>query len=401
MEVVRTFKYRVYPTRRQVEQIDSCLEISRLVYNHLLAEKRDAWKYEKKNRSMFDLCKQTKGNKILHAVLVRGTVHRVDASFKNFFRRCKDPTIKEKGFPRFKSANRFLSLNSPYEPNPEKIGITTFFPQIGRLKTAYDRPFKGTPKTLTLKKTPTGKYFITIACEIEIKVPKRNRKPAVGIDVGLNHAIATSDGQFFDSPKPLKALSKKLTRQHRKFSRTKFRSNNHEKERIKLARIYERIADIRQDWSHKVTTHLAKTYGTIKVEALNISGMLKNHRLAKSISDVAWGDLMSKLAYKVEQTGGRLIKVDPRNTSQECSACGAVVRKTLSQRKHSCPDCGCVLDRDTNAAKNILNKSASTNSIELCEAIAKVKPEREDVRRRKSVQFSMKREAPKTGGIPI
>jgi putative transposase len=396
MEVVRTFKYRVYPTRRQIEQIDSCLETSRLLYNHLLAEKRDAYKFAGKSLSRIDLQKQTKGNKLLHSWLVRGVVVRIDTAFKNFFRRCKEG-VKEKGFPRFKSANRFLSLNSPYEPNPEKIGIRTFFPQIGRLKTAYDRPFKGKPKTITLKKTPTGKYFLTIACEIEIKVPKKNKKPTVGIDVGLNHAITTSDGKFFDAPKPLKVLSKKLARQHRKFSRTKLHSNNHEKQRLKLARIYERISDIRQDWNHKVTTTLAKSYGTIKVEALNIQNMLKNHRLAKSISDVSWGDLMGKLAYKVEQTGGRIIKVDPRNTSQECSACGAIVKKTLSQRKHSCQNCGLVLDRDVNAAKNILNR----NSIEICEAIAKLKPEKEDVSRPKRMRFSMKREASKTGGIPI
>jgi len=384
MKTVRTFKYRVYPTENQKKKIDFCLETSRLIYNHLLQEKRDAWEYEKKNRTMFDLCSQTKGNKLLHSTLVRGVVVRVDTAFKNFFRRCKE-NAKEKGFPRFKGVNRFSSLCSvDQKPNPKRIGKLTSFPQIGKLKTEYSRPMKGTPKTLTLKKTPTGKYFITIACELEIKV-KKSRRKAVGIDVGLNHAITTSDGKFFDSPKPLKSLTQKLVRVQRKFSRTELRSNNHEKVRIKLAQIHEKIFNIRNDWNHKVTTFIANTYGKIKVENLNIQNMLKNHKLAKSISDVAWGDLINKLTYKVEQTGGEVIKVDPKNTSQECSSCGNLVKKNLSQRKHSCSKCGLKIDRDVNASRNILNK-------EICVANAKFKPDREDVRRSKRVRFSMTQE---------
>lgn len=388
MKSVRTFKYRVYPTRKQVEEIDFALETSRLLYNYLLTEKHDAWKYAHESRSFVDLCKQTKGNKLLNSGVVRGIVVRVDEAYAGFFRRCKDPTIKKKGYPRRKSKNRFLSLCSvAYPPNPAKIGTKTYFPQIGYLKTEYSRSIKGIPKTIALKKTPTGKYFLTIACEIEIEVePKPNNRPAVGIDLGLNHAIATSDGRFFYAPKPLKALTVKLKRQSRKFSRTKLRSANHETERIKLARIHERIADIRNDWNHKITTILANTYGTIKVEALNITGMLKNHRLAKSISDVSWGDLINKLSYKAEEAGGKVVKVDPRNTSQECSACGALVPKKLNERTHSCKNCGLTLDRDVNAAKVILQR-------EICVANAEFKPDRENVRRRKSALFSMTQEA--------
>jgi putative transposase len=238
---------------------------------------------------------------------------------------------------------------------------------------------------MCLKKEPSGKYHLTFLSEVEI-VPILAPNKAIGIDLGINHAIATSDGQFFDSPKPLKANLTKLRKEQRSFSRKKNGSKNCEKQRIKVAKCHEKIAGIRQDWTHQISTFLTRNYRTIVCEELNIQNMLKNRKLARAISDIGWGYLKQKISYKASSAGGKLVEVNPQNTSQLCSACGQLVPKTLNERIHDCQNCGLVLDRDVNAAINILNRGIGR-------ATPKFKPERENVRLTQREQFSLKQEA--------
>jgi len=224
------------------------------------------------------------------------------------------------------------------------------------MNTKYHRLITGTPKTLTLKKSKCGKYFLTICCAGVPKEAVDVGNGAAGIDLGLNHFVATSDGEFFNHPKPLKQLSRKRKKLARHFSKTKKRSENRNKARIRLARLDEHITNIRNDFGWKLCLQLIKKYGTIYIEDLNVCGMVKNHCLAKAITDVSWSDFTSKLSFKAESAGGRVVKVNPKNTSQACSKCGNIVRKTLAIRTHKCPHCGLELDRDLNSARNILLK---------------------------------------------
>ena len=221
------------------------------------------------------------------------------------------------------------------------------------INTKYHRKITGTPKTLTIKKMKSGKYFITVCCEKTIDKPIKTIDKEIGIDLGLNHFIATSEGEFFDSPKPMKQLSEKRKKLSKCFSKTKKNSSNRDKARVRLARVDEKIVNIRNDFGWKLCHILAKKYGTIYAEDLNIQGMMRNHHLAGAITDVSWADFLQKLDYKAESAGGRVMKVNPRNTSQACSNCGEIVKKSLTVRMHKC-HCGLEIDRDINAARNIL-----------------------------------------------
>ncbi len=362
MEVIKTinvirkmkgYKYRIYPSKAQAKAIDETIEKCRLLYNKLLTLKKDTYKNKGISMSRKDLYKQAKGNKEMHSQVSQNVADRMDKAFKNFFRRVKQGA-KEKGFPRFKKYGTYRSITLPQITNPKNIGRKTYFPKIGRLNTRYHRQITGTPKTLTIKKAKSRKYFITVGCEGAASQQIKTTGKAVGIDLGLNHFIATSEGELFGHPKPMKKLSEKKKRLNRHFSKTKKRSNNRNKARTRLAITEEKIANIRNDFGWKLCNILIKKYGTIYCEDLNIKGMQKNHHLAKAITDVSWAGFLQKLSFRAESAGGRVVKVNPRNTSQICSGCGKIVEKTLAVREHKCPNCGLIMDRDVNSARNIL-----------------------------------------------
>jgi len=352
---MKAYKYRIYPTKEQAIAIDQQIETCRQLYNKLLALKKDAYKKDKISLSRKDLHKQVKGNKEVHSQVSQNVTDRIDKAYGNFFARIKRGE-KEKGFPRFKKYGTYQSITLPQIVNPKKIGKKTYFPKIGWLNVKYHRPITGTPKTLTIKKAKSGKYFITIACAGAISEKIELGKGEVGIDLGLNHFVATSDGEFFDHPKPAKQISKKRKLLARQFSKTKKRSENRNKARVKLARVDEKVANTRNDFGWKLCRILIEKYGTIYAEDLNVRNMVKNHHLAGAITDVSWSDFTNKLSFKAESAGGKVVKVNPRNTSQQCSECGKIVWKTLAIRTHKCPNCGLEIDRDVNSALNMLSK---------------------------------------------
>jgi len=352
---MKTYKYHIYPTKTQAIAIDKNIEDCRQLYNKLLALKKEVYKKDKTSLNRKDLYRQVKGNKEMHSQVSQNVADRIDKAYRNFFARIKRGKRK-KGFPRFKKHGAYNSLTLPQITNPDNIGKKTYFPKIGWLNVKYHRVIQGTPKTITIKKAKSGKYFVTVCCD---NVPKERIKIGdgkVGIDLGLNHFIATSDGEFFDHPKPMRKISEKRKMLARKFSKTKKRSNNRNKARVKLARTDEQIANTRNDFGWKLCRQLIEKYGAIYIENLNVKGMVKNHYLAGAITDVSWSDFTNKLSFKAESAGGKVVKVNPKNTSQKCSRCEEIVKKTLAVRIHKCPHCGLEIDRDINAAQNILIK---------------------------------------------
>jgi putative transposase len=352
------------------------------VYNQCLAQRKEVWEKEQKSISCYDQINQLPSLKktderyqSVFSQVLQDTVKRLDKSFKNFFRRIKAGEEKA-GYPRFKSARRYDSFTYPqngFKLNGKKLSLS----KIGDVKINLHRPIEGEIKTLTIRRQADG-WFACFACEIEANpLPSTKCDSAslsslgkiVGVDVGLSAGVAvsnfpenfaiTSDGEFFPPIKDLRQSEKKIKRAQRKVSRRKKGSKRRRKSVWRLKRAHLRVANKRRDTHHKVARKLIEKYDVIAIEDLSIKNMVKNHHLAKSISDAGWSSFATILVAKAEDAGRRIVKVDPKFTSQVCSMCGAVGKKELSQRWHSC-ECGGELHRDVNAAKNILTKANIT-----------------------------------------
>ncbi|MBI4167646.1 MAG: IS200/IS605 family element transposase accessory protein TnpB [Candidatus Aenigmarchaeota archaeon] len=342
---MRAFRYRLYPSKMQTKTIDMAIENCRQLYNQMLSLKVEKYKDDKTSLKRNDLYSLVKGNRLMYSQVSQNVGERVSSVFNHFFK-------TKGGFPRFKKYGRYRSITYP-QAKEKWIGNKLRLPMIGDISMKYHRPVEGKPKTMTVKKMPSGKYFATICCETtREKTVDRFLDKKIGIDLGLNHFIATSDGRFFEHPKPLKKLEEKRKLLSKRLSR-KQGTFNKGKARVKLARLYERITYIRQDYSWKLVNYLTRNYGTVFFEDLRIKNMLKNHSLAKSIADVSWGDFVQKLLFKAESAGTKAIKVNPRNTSQICSNCGKMNTMALSDRVYKC-GCGLFVDRDYNSAMVIL-----------------------------------------------
>ena len=265
------------------------------------------------------------------------------------------------GKPRFKSEHRFRSITynqSGFKllPKNDKFGLL-HLSKIGDVPIRLHREIEGEIKQVTIKHMPSGKWYAYIivddgSSDFELL----DVETAVGLDVGLTSYIVDSDGHEVENPRHLKQSLKKLRRKQRRLSKKQKGSNNHEKQRIIVARTYERVQNQRNDFQHKVSREYVNNYDLIVTEKLQPCNMVKSRRMARSISDAAWSSLNQKLAYKAENAGKLFVQVDPRNTSIDCSGCGKQVPKSLKEREHRCPHCGLVLSRDHNASINILQK---------------------------------------------
>lgn len=284
--------------------------------------------------------------KEVFAHVLRGPLTRLDKAFKAFFKGIRK-------YPRFKARRRYNSFTFPenegFKIKDGKLRLS----KIGDIKIIIDRPLEGHVKNLTITRTPTGKWFACFQVEVEPK-PLPESSKAVGIDMGLKTFAALSDGTMIDNPRFFAQDAHDLARAQRKLSRLKKGTPEHKKARQVVARIYERIANKRRDFAHKLSRWLVDNYGIIVFEKLNIKGMIQHPKLSASISDAAWNLLITFTEYKAEEGGRLFTQVNPNGTSQMCSGCGVKVCKSLSVRVHSCPHCGLVIDRDLNAAINIL-----------------------------------------------
>jgi putative transposase len=372
MKIRRTYKYRIYPNKEQKALMNRWLETCRVLYNDCLTERRDAWKTSRKSISYYDQAKQLKDIKIfddeikkIYAQVLRDVLKRVDKTFKNFFR-----IIKRKGksgYPRYKSKTRYNSFTYPqdgFKLENKKLILS----KIGSINIKKHRNIleDAEIKTCTIKKD-LDRWYACFSVEAEIKDRNIEITNPIGIDLGISHLITFSNGETIDNPRYLIKSEKKLARKHKKLSKSKKGSNNRNKRKFELAKTHRKIKNQRNDFLHKISRSLVDSYDLIVLEKLNIKSMLKNHYLAKSISDASWSKLANFVSYKAEEAGKRVEFVDPKNTSQECSNCGRIVKKSLSQRVHKCPFCGLIMDRDQNAAINILKRGLKNVGQELSE----------------------------------
>ncbi|VUT25423.1 MAG: putative transposase [Candidatus Methanolliviera sp. GoM_oil] len=361
-KIKRTFKYRIYPNREQKSILETWLDICRVLYNDCLTERRDAWDISQKYISYYDQCNQlreikTFDNEIkeVHSQVIQNVLKRIDKSFKNFFRRVK--RREKAGYPRYKGKDRYDSFTYPqsgFKLEDKKLILS----KIGsvNIKKHRDIPEDAKIKTCTIERE-LDRWYACFTVEIEIEEPNYEAiTNPIGIDLGISHLITLSNGDMEDNPRYLVRSEGKLKRRQKKLSKSKKQSNNRTKRRFEVVKTHRTVRDQRTDLLHKISRSLVNTYDLIVFEDLKIRNMLKNHHLAKSISDVSWSQLTNFVSYKAEEAGKRVEFVNPRNTSLECSNCGKIVKKPLSQRTHKCPFCGLVMDRDKNAAINILNR---------------------------------------------
>lgn len=290
---------------------------------------------------------------------LQASLQDLDTAFQNFFRRLQQG--EKPGYPRFKSKHdhRQSYKSKCVGTNIKVLDKAVQLPKLGRVKCRISKEVKGRVLSATVSRTPSGKYFVSICCtDVEID-PLSDTGAVVGIDMGLKSFAITSDGEEYPNPKFLTKSEKKLAKLQRQLSRKTKGSNRHEKARIKVARMHEHIYNQRQDTLQKLSTEFVRQNDVICIEDLAPRNMVKNHKLAKSISDASWGEFRRQLEYKAEWYGKKIVVIDRfYPSSQLCSECGAQWSgtKNLSVRRWTCPVCGAQHDRDVNAAKNILNE---------------------------------------------
>lgn len=292
-------------------------------------------------------------------------LRNLQRAFKNFFRRLKNGDAKA-GFPKFKRKGVHDSFR--LTGTIKFVGRTIQFPRLGkiRLKEKRENYYKGRILSATVSRR-ADRWFVSVTVEEEIDDPQPNGCPAIGVDLGVKSLAVTSEGDVFPNPKALNSRLRKLKRLSRQLSRKKKGSKNREKAKLRLARFHLRIRNIRQDTLHKLTTHLAKNHSRIAIEDLNVSGMMKNHRLARAIGDAGFYEFRRQLEYKSLWYGSKVVVVDRFfASSKRCSRCGHVKKELfLSERIYICEECGLVIDRDQNAANNLLAVSC-TESLNAC-----------------------------------
>ncbi|WP_406660808.1 transposase [Methanolobus sp. ZRKC3] len=278
-------------------------------------------------------------------------LRRLGKSFDAFFRRCKSGDVP--GYPRFKGRDRYNSFTYP-QSGFWIEGTKLKLSKIGNIRIKQHREIEGKVKTCTIKRE-VNQWYAVFSVDMGNSPAKVNPNTSIGIDVGLNSCVTLSNGEQFDSPEYYRKSEKSLAVQQKRLGKKKKGSENRFKQKNIVVKVHRKIRNQRLDFNHQLSRILVDRFDRIVFEDLNIQNMVKNHHLAKSISDVAWGQLIQMTKSKAEEAGKYVELVNPYNTSQKCSSCGSIVKKGLSVRVHKCPDCGLVLDRDHNAAINILN----------------------------------------------
>lgn len=365
----KVYRYRLYPTKTQETSMKRTLEFCRYVYNETLAMRKHAWEQEKKTLSNFDMHNllpawkaQRPELKAVHSQVLQEVQERVDLAFKTFFRRVKRGGEKKAGYPRFKGKERYDSFTYPqsgFKLDTDNNILT--LSKIGEVKIELHRRVGGAVKVkrVNINRRPTGKWFACFIVDHEPKKQPFKDGAVVGIDVGLSSFATLSNGEKIENPRFFKQEEKELAKAQRKLSAQERGTPERTRAKKVVARVHERIANRRSDFAHQLSRRIVDRFGVIASEDLNIKGMIHNGHLAKSIGDVAWRQFTNYTKNKAEEAGSIVVMVNPNNTSQQCSRCGSVVKKELKDRTHSC-SCGLIMDRDENAAINILRRGLAS-----------------------------------------
>jgi len=355
----KAYKYRIFPNKKQQELLEKHFGCVRFIYNWGLSNKIEAYQKDKKRLSCFDLINQVailkkekdfEWLKEVNSQSLSMSLRSLDNAFTRFFR-------EKKGFPNFK--NKKKNINSFQIPQHLKLTDKLSLPKIPDIKIKQHRKLEGKIKTATVSKTPTGKYYISILTEQNgdfPRKPKINEKTTLGIDLGIKTFATFSDERKIENPRCLKKSLKKLKKQQRWLSRKIKGSNNRKRQIHKVALIHEKIKNQRSDFLHKSTHQLThdNQVKSIAIEDLNVKGMIKNHCLAQSISDVSWGEFRRQLEYKTEWYGKNLLIIGRFEASSKTCVCGYVNQDlTLIDREWTCQKCKIIHDRDLLASQNI------------------------------------------------
>ncbi len=364
-----SYKFRLYPNRKQISLIERTFGCCRYVYNHYLAQRAEIYQKTGKSPTRFmqdkDLTtmKHQEENAWLRdvdATALQSSVQDLDRAFQNFFHRVKRG--EKPGYPKFKSKH---SHKQSYKSKCVGTNIKVLdgaiqLPKLGKIKCRISHKVEGRILSATVSRSASGKYYVSLCCQLEHEIAKLpSTGSVVGLDVGIKSFAISSDGIEYANPKYLRQSEKKLARLQRQLSRKTKGSSNWNKARIKVARLHEHIANQRLDMQHKLSTQIVRQNDVICIEDLAPKNMVQNRHLAKSIADASWSEFRRQLSYKAEWYGRKLIIVDRfYASSQTCSRCGKrwYGTKNLNVRQWVCSSCGAVLDRDTNAAINILHE---------------------------------------------
>jgi putative transposase len=365
--VEKSYKFRIYPNKEQQILIQKTFGCCRFVYNQYLAKRIELYK-EDKSIMNYNACSNDLKNlkqeygwlKEVDSVSIQSSLKDLDVAYQNFFRRVKQGD-KKVGFPHFKSKKdnhksyKTKFTNGNIQVYDSKIKL----PKLGLIKCKVSKQIEGRILNVTISQNPSGKYFVSVCCT-DVEIPQYSSTgTVVGIDLGIKEFAITSDEQHIDNPKYLRQSEKKLAKLQKQLSRKQIGSKNRDKARIKVARKHEKIQNQRNDFLQKLSTQLIKDYDVICLEDLQVKNMVKNHKLAKSISDVSWSEFTRQLQYKAEWQHKVIQKIDTYfPSSQICSVCGYQNKNTkdLSVREWDCPQCGTCHDRDKNASINILTE---------------------------------------------
>ncbi|MDX1934716.1 MAG: transposase [Capsulimonadales bacterium] len=362
----RAFRYRAYPNREQEEAMTSLLEAHRRLYNNALAERKCVYESEQRTVTYGEQSAKLKVERKVNPYLAlcnfsscQRTLRRLDRAFQAFFRRLK--TGEKARYPRFRGYGQFDSVDFTIGDGAKltKEG-KAYFQNVGEVKVKLHRPVEGEIKTATFRRCADGWYVIFV-CEVEQKVTEPSPNPPIGIDLGLKSFLVTSDGESVEPPKLYRKAQAKLRRCQRSVARKKRGGKNRRKAVKRLARVHAHVANQRKDFHHKVAKSLIDRYGLIAHEDLNVKGMVRSLNLAKSTHDAGWSQFLEILRQKAECAAVSIAPVNPSHTTQTCRHCGCLptVPIDLSVRLYTCEHCGFSLDRDHNAAINILKRAGT------------------------------------------
>jgi putative transposase len=355
----KSYKYKLHPTSHQTQLLHETLWRCRELYNTALEQRMWAYRHCGVSVSRYgqeaelkDIRADMPGYAEIHSHVLQDVLARLDKTYQAFFKRVKAGLAP--GFPRFQGLQRYHSFTYKEFGNGARLdnGFLVLF-KIGRIAMRWSRPLVGTPKTITISHEADG-WYVIFSC---VEVPTQHLSLTgheTGIDVGLKVFLITSDGLVIDNPRHHRHAKQRLAKAQRVVSRRQLGSKRRNKAVSRCAKRHQKVKRRRADFHNKVALQLVQQYDTIYLEDLQVSNMVRNHRLAKSITDAVWAQFRITLEYKAACAGKRVVAVPPHYTSQNCSSCGERVSKSLSVRTHICPSCGLMLDRDENAARNIL-----------------------------------------------